>query len=112
MAAGWCNPPTRPAHFPYSSPFAVVYLGGRGASSHLGRLRRDTPDLGPRVRAGDRSAGAISGHEHHPLEETRQTCTPKDRCLSGWIVSKGDRDSWDVWLDVHTGEGRLRRWAD
>ena len=25
------------------------------------------------------------------------------------IVANTGRDSWDVWLDVHTGEGRLRR---
>jgi hypothetical protein len=44
-----------------------------------------------------------------PLDEARQTCTPKGRCLSGWIVANGGRDSWDVWLDVHSGQGRLRR---
>jgi hypothetical protein len=44
-----------------------------------------------------------------PLEEARQTCTPKVRCLIGWIVSNGGRDSWDVWLDVKTGARRLRR---
>jgi hypothetical protein len=27
----------------------------------------------------------------------------------GWIVANAGRDSWDVWLEVHTGEGRLRR---
>jgi hypothetical protein len=36
------------------------------------------------------------------------TCTPKGRCKVGWIVANSGRDSWDVWLDVHTGEGRLR----
>ena len=44
-----------------------------------------------------------------PLAEARASCTPKGRCLIGWIVSNGGRDSWDVWLDVNTGEGRLRR---
>jgi hypothetical protein len=44
-----------------------------------------------------------------PLEDARQSCTPKGRCCIGWIVSNGGRDSWDVWLDIHTGEGRLRR---
>ena len=29
-----------------------------------------------------------------------------------WIVSNSGRDSWDVWFDVHIGEGRLRRWRD
>jgi hypothetical protein len=44
-----------------------------------------------------------------PVVEARKTCTPQGRCLVGWIVSNGGRDSWDVWLDLHTGEGRLRR---
>ena len=39
----------------------------------------------------------------------RATCAPKAFCRLGWIISKGGRESWDVWLDVHTGEGRLRR---
>jgi hypothetical protein len=46
------------------------------------------------------------------LEEARQTCTPKGRCRLGWIVANSGRDSWDVWLDVTTGEGRLRRRTD
>ncbi len=44
-----------------------------------------------------------------PLKDARATCTPKGRCLIGRIVSNGGRDSWDVWIDVNTGEGRLRR---
>jgi hypothetical protein len=27
----------------------------------------------------------------------------------GWIIAEGGRSSFDVWLDLHTGEGRLRR---
>ena len=34
---------------------------------------------------------------------------PKGRCGIGWIVTNSGRDSWDVWLDVPTGEGRLRK---
>jgi hypothetical protein len=30
----------------------------------------------------------------------------------GWIVANSVRESWDVWLDVRTGEGRLRRQRD
>ena len=45
-------------------------------------------------------------------EVARVSCTPKGRCKVGWIVSKGGRESWDVWLDLHTGEGRLRRQVD
>ena len=44
-----------------------------------------------------------------PLALARASCTPKGRCQIGLIVANGGRDSWDVWLDVHTGEGRLRR---
>lgn len=45
----------------------------------------------------------------HPVGETRKTCAPKGRCNSGWIMSNGSRDSWDVRLDVSPGEGGLRR---
>ena len=44
-----------------------------------------------------------------PVDEARKTCTPKGRCLIGWIIAEGGRTSYDVWRDVHTGEGRLRR---
>ena len=47
-----------------------------------------------------------------PLKEARKTCTPKGRCKIGWIVAEGGRTSYDVWLDVHTREGRLRREQD
>jgi hypothetical protein len=40
------------------------------------------------------------------------TCTPKGRCKIGWIVADAGRKAWDVWLDVHTGEGCLRRRHD
>ncbi len=41
------------------------------------------------------------------LEDARETCTPKGRCKVGWIVSKGGRESWDVWLEVATGLVKL-----
>jgi hypothetical protein len=51
-----------------------------------------------------------------PLAEVRTTCTPKGRCVIRGtrrvIVADGGRTSWDVWLDVHTGEGRLQRQRD
>ena len=47
-----------------------------------------------------------------PLANVRASCTPKGRCRLGWIVANCGRDSWGVWLDVHTGEGRLRRRRD
>jgi hypothetical protein len=47
------------------------------------------------------------------VEDARASCTPKGRCRVGGtrrvIVANSGRDSWDVWLDLHTGEGRLRR---
>jgi hypothetical protein len=46
------------------------------------------------------------------LEEALAICTPKGRCRVGWIVANSGRDSWDVWLDLLTGEGRLRRRRD
>jgi hypothetical protein len=41
------------------------------------------------------------------LVDARQTCTPKGRCKVGWIVTRGGRESWDVWLDVRTGLVKL-----
>jgi hypothetical protein len=46
------------------------------------------------------------------LEDARASCTPKGRCKIGWIVSKGGRESWDVWLEVSTGLVKLIRQAD
>jgi hypothetical protein len=45
----------------------------------------------------------------YDVKSAQQTCTPKGRCKVGWIVANSGRESWDVWLDLHTGEGRLRR---
>jgi hypothetical protein len=39
------------------------------------------------------------------LVDARQTCPPKGRCKVGWIVWRGGRESWDVWLEVATGRG-------
>ena len=41
------------------------------------------------------------------LEDARETCTPKGRCTVGWVISKGGRESWDVWLEVSTGLVKL-----
>jgi hypothetical protein len=43
----------------------------------------------------------------HRLEEARETCTPRGRCKVGWIVSRGGRESWHVWLEVRTGLVKL-----
>jgi hypothetical protein len=47
------------------------------------------------------------------VPDARKTCTPKGRCtIEGtrrFILANRGRDSWDVWLDLHTSEGRLRR---
>ncbi len=43
------------------------------------------------------------------LEDARETCTLKRRCRVGWIVSRGGRESWDVWLEVRTGLVKLIR---
>jgi len=42
-----------------------------------------------------------------PLQHAIQTCTPMGRCTVGWIVSKGGRESWNVWLEVSTGLVKL-----
>jgi len=41
------------------------------------------------------------------LEDARASCTPKGRCKVGWIVSKGGRESVDVWFEVRTGLVKL-----
>jgi len=45
------------------------------------------------------------------LEDPRETCTPKGRCKVGGtrrvIVSRGGRESWDVWLELSTGLVKL-----
>ena len=47
------------------------------------------------------------------VESAQQTCTSRGRWRLGGtrrvIVANSGRDRWDVWLDGHTGEGRLRR---
>ena len=43
----------------------------------------------------------------YPVVEAKKTCTPKGRCKVGWIVSKGGRESWNVWLEVSTGLVKL-----
>jgi hypothetical protein len=43
----------------------------------------------------------------HRLEDACETCTPKGRCKVGWIVSRGGRESFAVWLEVSTGLVKL-----
>ena len=77
---------------------------------------------GPRTDPGDdrRGDGAgrtgrvcASGRSRFPPrwtpKEARESCTPKGRCQIGTIVAESGRKCWDVWLDVHTGEGWLWR---
>jgi hypothetical protein len=47
-----------------------------------------------------------------PVHAVRETCTPKGRCKVGWIVSRGGRESRDVWLEVATRLVKLIRQAD
>ena len=39
----------------------------------------------------------------HRHSDARQTCTSKGRYKVGWIVSRGERKSFDAWLEVRTG---------
>jgi hypothetical protein len=48
----------------------------------------------------------------YDVDDARSTCTPKGRCKVGWIVAEAGRKAWYVWLDIHTGEGRLKSWSD
>ncbi len=47
----------------------------------------------------------------HRLEDALASCTPKGRCNVGWAVTKGGRESFDVWLEVSTGLVKLIRQA-
>jgi hypothetical protein len=42
------------------------------------------------------------------VEDAGASCTQNGRCRIGWIISDAGRESWDMWLEVHTGEERLR----
>ena len=50
------------------------------------------------------------------LEDALATCTPKGRCKVGGtrrvIISRGGRESFDVWFEVSTGLVKLIRQAD
>ena len=41
------------------------------------------------------------------LEDARASCTPQGRCKVSWILANAGRDSWDVWVEVHTGLVKL-----
>jgi hypothetical protein len=41
------------------------------------------------------------------VESARSRCTPKWRCRIGLIVGKGERESFDVWLEVATSVIKL-----
>jgi hypothetical protein len=56
-----------------------------------------------RVCVGNARCYAFPDH----LEDARETCAAKGRCKVGWIVSRGGRESRDVWLEVSTGQVKL-----
>ena len=61
----------------------------------------------------ERAACAPRDERCFPLrwtpKDARETCTSTGRCQIGTLAAESGRKSWDVWLDVHTGGGRLRR---
>jgi hypothetical protein len=46
------------------------------------------------------------------VEEALASRTPAGWCLIGFVVGGGGRVRWDAWLNVETGERRLRRPRD
>jgi len=46
-----------------------------------------------------------------PVAEARKTSTRKGRCKVGWVIGRGGRQSFDVWLEVSTGLVKLIRQA-
>ena len=61
-----------------------------------------------RVRVGSDRCFALPSD----VEGARETCMPKGRCRVGLIVSRGGRESFDVWLEVSTGLVKLIRQTD
>jgi hypothetical protein len=41
--------------------------------------------------------------------QAEATAMPDGRQHIGWIVADSGRRSWDAWIHVETGEGRLRK---
>jgi hypothetical protein len=118
--AGAPRPPPR-------VPLDRVRRAGRSRASPGGDqhgrsgARRLTPEL-----TAERIAEALARAEKvacrpgddrcYPLpysaQEAQKTCTPKGRCKVGWIVSRGGREGWHVWLEVRTGLVKLIRQTD
>jgi hypothetical protein len=48
----------------------------------------------------------------YDVDRALATRTPKGRCKIRWIAADAGGKGWDVWLDLSTGEGRLRRRRD
>jgi hypothetical protein len=57
----------------------------------------------PRVCVGSDRCFALP----HRLEDALVSCMLKGRCMVGWIVIRGGRESWDVRLEVNTGLVKL-----
>jgi hypothetical protein len=57
----------------------------------------------PRVCVGSDRYFALPNR----LEDALVSCMPKGRCMVGWIVIRGGRESWDVRLEVNTGLVKL-----
>jgi hypothetical protein len=57
------------------------------------------------VRAGSDRCFALP----HRQEDARASCIAKGCCKVGWVVSRGGRESHDVWLEVATGLVKLLR---
>lgn len=46
------------------------------------------------------------------VTSARESQTPAGWCLIGWVAAASGRQTWDAWLNVETGEGRLRKQPD
>jgi hypothetical protein len=42
------------------------------------------------------------------IDEARKRCTPQGGCKIGWLSRDSGRQAGGAWLDLRTGEGRLR----
>jgi hypothetical protein len=48
----------------------------------------------------------------HPLDDARASCDKHHRCRVGWLMRDAGRESFEILLDLTTGQARLWRHRD
>jgi hypothetical protein len=101
------------------TPHSSVLTSGRFASDLVGSAMAEVELTEEMITAAMAKADArvCVGSDRcyafpDRLEDARASCTAKGRCKVGWIIGRGGRESWDVWLEVSTGLVKLVPQAD